>query len=155
MNQHYAFEVSNYSPRFEGGRFVARVTGEFWVRDLDNHQELLGGGTGLRGVPPEALTGHKLVLGNFEYLSLPFVVQTVHVGFVVFYDVGSAFDVSPQLVHTVGLGVRILFPQLNTSVIRLDFGFVLASDAAISAANFSSSFGQVTQITIPFFEDPI
>jgi hypothetical protein len=156
-NQHYAFQVVNVSPPFEGGRFVARVLGDFRVNDLDNTQVLLGGGTGLRGVPPEALTGHNELLGNFEYRTRPFALFTVHIGFVVFYDVGSAFDTRPVLTHTIGMGVRILLPQLNTEVIRLDVGFVLGSGVPFNANNVSSTFGQVTAIPTPptFFDDPI
>jgi hypothetical protein len=156
VHTHYAFQVTNYSPKLEGGRFVVHLLGDFRVNDIDNTRVLLGGGNGLRGVPPEALTGRNELLGNFEYRTRAFVIATVHVGFVLFYDVGSAFDASPQLVHTVGAGLRILFPQLNTQVIRIDFGFVLGSTLPVSLQNLSSTFGQVTQLGGPFtsFSDP-
>jgi hypothetical protein len=154
-NQHYAFEVSNYSPKFEGGRFVARVLGDFRVNDLDNHQVLLGGGSGLRGAPPELLTGRNEILANFEYRTRSFSFFTVHMGFVLFYDVGTAYDITPVPTHTVGLGARILLPQFNTQVIRLDFGWILGSGLPITLNNLSSTFGQVTQIRPTFFDDPI
>ena len=37
-------------------------------------------------------------------------------------DVGSAFDSVPSLTHTIGFGIRILLPQLNKEVLRVDFG---------------------------------
>ncbi len=156
VNQHYAVELSNYSPRFEGGRFVARVLADLRVNDLNNNQVLLGGGSGLSGAPPELLAGRNLLLGNFEYRTRPFEVDTVYVGFVLFYDVGSAFDTRPRFVHTFGLGLRILLPQLNRSVIRIDLGFVVAgAPNPLGADNFSSSFGQVTELRPAFLDDPI
>jgi hypothetical protein len=161
VNQHYAVQVTNWSPLFEGGRFVTRVLASWRIRDLNHRQVLLGGGTGLRGLGAEALVGHNLLLGNFEYRTRPFSIATVHVGFVLFYDVGSAYGDNPengnlpQLVHTMGLGMRVLFPQLNQQVIRLDIGYVIGGPQSLSPDRVSSSFGQITQLPEDFFDDPI
>jgi outer membrane protein assembly factor BamA len=137
---------------------VVRVTGDFRNRDLNNNIFVLGGGQGLRGVPSGALVGKNLLLANVEYRTRPFIIETVHVGFVLFYDVGTAYDVTPAPTHTLGMGLRILLPQFNTQVIRLDLGFILGSpDSALNLDRFSSTFGQVTQLpTSPdFFDDPL
>ena len=155
VNQHYAVELSNYSPRFEGGRFVFRLLADLRVHDLDHNQQLLGGGSGLSGAPPELLAGRNLLLGNFEYRTRPFELSTVYVGFVLFYDVGSAFDTRPSFVHTAGVGLRILLPQLNRSVIRIDLGVVLNGPVYFGPDQFNSSFGQVTEIRPSFLDDPI
>ncbi|MBK7862103.1 MAG: hypothetical protein IPJ65_26510 [Archangiaceae bacterium] len=156
VNERYTAEVTNWSPPFEGGRFVTRVLGDFRARDLDNGVFVLGAGGGLRGTPSGALVGRNMVLGNFEYRTRPFNITTLLAGLVLFYDVGTAFDVKPAFTHTVGAGLRILIPQLNTQVIRLDLGFVLADpDSTLSVDRLSSTFGQVTQIRPDFLDDPI
>lgn len=158
VNEHYAFEVANWSPQLEGGRFVTRVLGEFRGRDLDNNQFVLGAGAGLRGTPSGALVGSNMVLGNFEYRTRPFNILTLLAGFVVFYDVGTAFDLEdrPTLTHTAGVGLRILVPQLNTVTIRVDLGFIIGSpDSELSVDRLSSTFGQVTQLRPSFFDDPL
>jgi hypothetical protein len=158
VNERFLAQVINYSPRIEGGRFVARLLADYRVRDLDHHQVLLGGGSGLSGAAPELLAGRNEYLANIEYRTRPFEIQTVYVGFVLFYDAGAAYDTRPVFVHTVGLGLRILLPQLNRDVIRIDLGFVVgdrSATAGLSADRFNSSFGQVTQIMPDFFDDPI
>lgn len=157
VNQHYAFEVANWSPQFEGGRFVTRVLGDFRVNDLNNNQFVLGGGGGLRGTPSGALTGRNMILGNFEYRTRPFALTTLLAGFVLFYDVGTAYTSRPVFTHTVGFGLRVLIPQLNTVTIRLDVGWILGDEAGseLSADRFSSTFGQVTQLRTDFFDDPL
>jgi hypothetical protein len=155
VNEHYAFEVINWSPPFEGGRFVTRVLTELRQNDLDNNQVVLGAGLGLRGTPSGAYVGRNMVLGNFEYRTRPFNITTLLAGLVLFYDVGSAWtDGGPELTHTVGIGLRILIPQLNTQVIRLDLGFVLNGDADLTIDRFSSTFGQVSQVRPGIFDDP-
>ncbi|MFT3841301.1 MAG: hypothetical protein QM723_30195 [Myxococcaceae bacterium] len=158
VNEHFLAQVIDYSPRIEGGRFVVRLLADYRVRDLDNHQVLLGGGSGLSGAAPELLAGRNELLANIEYRTKPFEIQTVYVGFVLFYDAGAAYDVKPAFVHTVGLGLRILLPQLNRDVIRIDLGFVVgdrSATAGLSPDRFNSSFGQVSQIQPDFFDDPI
>jgi len=159
MNRHYAFQVANWSPPFEGGRFVARVRGDFRVHDLNNFRYVLGAGEGLRGTASGALAGRNMMLGNFEYRTRPFNVSTTLVGVVAFYDVGTAYDLGekPEVTHSVGIGLRILIPQLNTQVIRLDLGFIINDPASggFSADRFSSTFGNVTQLYSDFLDDPI
>jgi hypothetical protein len=153
-NQRVAFEVSNYSPPFYGGRLVARVLGDFRRNDLDNTYVLLGGSNGLRGLPAEALSGHNLLLANVEYRARPFEFATTWVGLVFFYDAGSAFDGQVALTHTVGFGLRILLPQLNQDVIRLDFGMVLGG-AAPGLDRLNASWGQVTDLRPAFLDQPL
>jgi hypothetical protein len=154
VDRRYSFEVRNASPPIGGGRLVARALLDVRQRDLDNTRVLLGGANGLRGSGAEALSGRNLLLINVEYRARPFVFSTVYLGFVFFYDAGSAFDTMPNVTHTVGLGARILLPQFNTDVIRLDVGFVVNGPGDLSIDRFSSSYGQVTDIpSSPRFVD--
>ena len=52
------------------------------------------------------------------------MVEFVHVGGVLFYDVGTVYQelAQAELRHNVGIGLRALFPQFNRYVFRLDFG---------------------------------
>ncbi|MFZ5445476.1 MAG: hypothetical protein ACOZQL_36130 [Myxococcota bacterium] len=153
-NQRFAAEVSNYSPQFWGGRFVARVLVDLKGNDLDNRQLLLGGSTGLRGAFPEQFSGRNMVLGNFEYRARPLELWTNWLGLVLFYDVGSAFDVRPSLTHSVGIGLRLLLPQLNKEVLRVDFGLVFGG-AIPGADRLNASWGQVTDLRPDFLDQPL
>lgn len=152
-NQHLAVELINYSPPFYGGRFVARLLLDFIANDLNHRRLLLGGSTGLRGMPPEQLMGRNMVLANFEYRLRPFEAWASWLGIVLFYDVGSAFDLSPALTHTTGLGLRLLLPQLNREVIRVDFGLVIGGPPP-GPGTVNASWGQVTALRPTFLDSP-
>ena len=155
VNRRFAAEVVNVSPPFEGGRLVTRLVYDVKKDDLDNRVVLLGGGNGLRGAPAELLAGKNLLLANVEYRTRAFELSTIFVGFVLFYDAGSAFDGTVNVTHTVGIGLRILLPQFNQETIRIDFGYVLGGDNNNAVDRFSATFGQVTDIRPAFLDDPI
>ncbi len=152
-NRHLAVELVNYSPTFYGGRFVARLLVDLIADDLDHRRLLLGGSTGLRGTPPEQLMGRNLVLANVEYRLKPIEVLASWLGIVLFYDVGSAFDLSPVLTHTTGVGLRLMLPQLNRDVIRLDVGLVIGGPPP-GPGTFNASWGQVTALRPAFLDSP-
>ena len=154
-NRRWAVEAQQVSPKVLGGRFVARALVDVDIDDLNERVLLLGGGNGLRGAMPEAYSGRRLALLNVEYRTPPLVLYTVHLGGVLFYDVGSAFDTRPDLVHTVGLGVRLFFPQFNTYPFRLDFGYVLNDTRPPVGGRFSFSGGQVTAFRPGFLDSPL
>ncbi|MDP2271568.1 MAG: hypothetical protein Q8N23_08350 [Archangium sp.] len=153
-NRRFAAELSNYSPQFWGGRLVTRVLVDFKGNDLDNRQLLLGGSTGLRGAYPEQFTGRNLVLANVEYRARPLELWSNWLGIVLFYDVGSAFDTVVLPTHTVGIGFRLLLPQLNKEVLRIDFGFVFGGSIP-GADRINASWGQVTDIRPEFLDQPL
>lgn len=153
-NRRLAAEVTNYSPRFWGGRLVTRVLLDLKANDLDNRQLLLGGSTGLRGAYPEQFSGRNMLLGNLEYRARPIELWSNWLGVVLFYDVGSAFDTLPQLTHTFGIGFRLLLPQLNREVLRVDFGFVFGGPPA-GPDRITASWGQVTDLRPDFLDQPL
>ncbi|MBL8951209.1 MAG: hypothetical protein JNK82_10560 [Myxococcaceae bacterium] len=130
QNRRYLFEVVNYSPLFEGGRLYTRLVADIRQNDLNNTQVLLGGGNGLRGTAPDELTGRNYLLGNFEYRTRPFEIATVYTSIVLFYDVGSAFADHPTFIHTTGIGLRIMLPQFNQEVLRVNLGLVIGGGPA-------------------------
>ena len=115
------------SPHFGVGRLVLRAQWLAQRRDSDQGQVLLDATNGLRGVRTSSTTpvaGGSYALANVEFRSLPWVVEFVHVGGVLFYDVGTVYQelAQAELRHNVGIGLRALFPQFNRYVFRLDFG---------------------------------
>ncbi|HKU42032.1 MAG TPA: hypothetical protein VJR89_27930 [Polyangiales bacterium] len=108
------------------GRLVFRA---FWDgRRNDSQRALvaLGGSNGLRGYPAQFSYGRgaSRVLSNLEYRTRPWLLQSIHIGLVAFYDAGVVYPAlyEPGLHHGVGAGLRVLFPQFNRSVFRLDVG---------------------------------
>ncbi len=153
-NQHLAAEIVNYSPRFEGGRLVTRVLVDFKWNDLDNRRVLLGGSTGLRGTLPEEFSGRHYILANIEYRARAFEILTNSISPVLFYDAGAAFDVTPSFTHTVGLGFRILLPQLNRDVLRIDLGWVVGGTQP-GLDRLNAAWGQITDLRPTFLDDPL
>lgn len=147
-NERFAAELLNYSPTFFGGRLVTRLAVDLRWNDLNNRQVFLGGSQGLRGTFPEQFSGRNMVLGNVEFRTRPlaFVLGTF-LGFVLFYDVGSAFDTSPLLQHSAGFGLRLLLPYFNFEVLRFDFGVHLNTNApAPGLDRLNATWGQVNDL---------
>jgi hypothetical protein len=154
-NRRWAVELQQVSPRVLGGRFMARGLLDVNIDDVNERVMLLGGGNGLRGALPEAYSGRRMVLANVEYRTVPFIFHTVHLGGVLFFDTGSAFDRRPRFVHSVGLGLRLLFPQFNISPFRFDFGYVLNDTRPPVGGWGSFSSGQVTEYRPTFLDAPL
>jgi hypothetical protein len=154
-NRRWAAEVHQVSPKVLGGRFVARGLLDVNIDDLFDRVSLLGGANGLRGAAQDAYAGKRLLLMNLEYRTAPLVIRTLHLGGLLFYDVGSAFNRRPSLVHSVGVGIRFLFPQFNVHVFRLDFGYVLNDTLPPVAQRFTFSGGQITAYRPDILESPL
>ncbi|HEX8697517.1 MAG TPA: BamA/TamA family outer membrane protein, partial [Myxococcaceae bacterium] len=154
-NRRWAAEVQQFSPRVLGGRFMARGLLDVNIDDLFDRVQLLGGGNGLRGARQDAYSGKRLLLVNVEYRSAPLVIKTLHVGGVLFYDAGSAFDRRPKMVHSVGVGIRFLFPQFNLNPFRFDFGYVLNDTLPPVSQRFTFSAGQITEYRPDILDSPL
>jgi hypothetical protein len=107
-------------------RLVARVTLDARRNDTAKTFVTLGASNGLRGYESQAFagTGASTLLANFEVRTLPIKWQAVQVGGVLFYDTGSVygrFD-SARMHHAVGVGLRVLLPQLNRTPFSIDGG---------------------------------
>jgi hypothetical protein len=102
---------------------------------------LLGGTGRLRGYHPGKLLGAGLATFNHEFRSRPLRLFSVLTGLAVFHDVGTVFDgefEGGRLRQGAGAGLRILFPQLDRDVFRIDFGFpILPPGSPDSAAEFT------------------
>lgn len=147
-----ALELANAFPSFFLGRFHHRALLDLNTDDLGTRLQLLGGGNGLRGIAPEALSGRSVLLFNTELRSKPIALKTLHLGFALFWDAGAAFDESPKLIHTVGAGLRLLFPQFDIEPLRIDFGWAINGERPDVLRRFSSSFGQITRTQTEFLD---
>lgn len=138
---------------FRAFRVVTRAFVEARRNDTQKTYVTLGASNGLRGYTSQAfgLLGGSRFLANFELRTLPIEWQAVHIGAVLFYDVGSVYRTLSAIVphHAVGLGLRVLFPQFNREVFSLDGG--TSYDPSFRFVPTISS-GQVVPMTAA--EDP-
>jgi hypothetical protein len=135
------------SPRARLGRLVIdAVLVDRYANDLRRFSTL-GGDTRLRGWPSQYLIGSQALAANVELRSRPVqVLESLQLGAVAFYDVGDAFERWDDVVlhHSVGAGLRMLFPQLDRMVFRIDVGVPVAParPAGVAPADFVVTFGQ-------------
>ena len=132
------------------------------VDDTRNSYYALGGDSGLRGYSVGDLLGKAQFIGHLEARTMALPVASLRLGGVVYYDVGDAGSPPPgtgsgparavrEVVNLhpksdVGLGMRLLIPQLNTYVLRFDWAFALQSTPHTRAGlpgRFSFGFRQV------------
>ena len=149
--------IRGASPRIGGGRFVARTDWAVRHRDTTNSEVAIGGTNGLRGFAPGAIAGlgADRFRGNLEYRTKALFWRSFHAGGVLFYDAGFVEPSNDEgLHHSVGFGLRWLFPQFNRTVYRADFGVplegkgiaILFSVGGLSDA-FSSGSAQAVPLT--------
>jgi len=132
IDQGYRVRLRMASPRFSLGRVVIATDLESKVDDTARTLVALGGDNGLRGYASQAFYGFGAdrLRANLELRTPPLVLGSVHIGGVLFYDVGGVGEGPAQLDihHALGLGLRMLLPQFNRFAFRFDLGFPLDSD---------------------------
>lgn len=124
------------SPRLGFGRLV--LDGFLADRGFNylNRRYALGGDNRLRGYPPgsaalpggETQRGADALVVNTELRTPALNILSAQCGLAAFYDVGDAADRIRELdlKQSLGLGARILFPQLDRVVFRLDWAMPLS-----------------------------
>ena len=135
------------SPRTPAGRLVFDAMATNRYRNYLNRTSVLGGEDRLRGYPTRYFVGKDVVALNLEARSRPVEIWEMQFGATAFYDVGEAFDGFDHLrpAHTVGAGLRAVFPQIERAVLRLDVGFPIAAGplpAGVAPVSFFVAFGQ-------------
>jgi len=135
------------SPTALVGRFVFDAQLLYRYRNELNQVSFLGGDTRLRGYPTEQFAGKDMVNMNLEFRTRSIDVLTAQLGLVGFYDAGDAFNGFSQLhpYDSVGVGGRILFPQLDRLVFRVDVGFPVGDGARIPGMPPASVFIALSQ----------
>lgn len=153
VNQTLTAYVREITPRL--GFFRLHIAGvlQLRARDLNNTRLTLGSDSGLRGFGARAFQGNSLYRINVEARTMALNLWTIHIGGVLYYDAGDTPDhldgytrmgerVATTLHQNVGIGLRILFPQFNRDVLRLDLGFPFEQTGTFYAPSFSAEFGQ-------------
>jgi hypothetical protein len=124
LDQKATFQLRGASPVFWIFRFVTRAYLELRRNDTLRSYVTLGADNGLRGHFSQQIAGigaHRM-LANFELRTVPIMWQAVHLGGVIFYDVGSIFTefASMRAYQAVGVGLRLFLPQFNRQPFSLD-----------------------------------
>jgi len=113
------------------GRVVASAEADAYRDDTLRRRYFLGGDSGLRGYAIGAVEGTTQLLGHLELRTLALAITSQRVGALVFEDVGSAAPTFSSAAHgllaDIGLGLRWLIPQLNSTVIRFDWAIPLVA----------------------------
>jgi hypothetical protein len=132
-----------HSPSLGFGRVVYDAAVLSRYRNYLNRQTLLGGEGRLRGYPTNFFSGKDLVVSNLEYRTPSFKLLTILLGMAAFYDVGHAFDGWDQLrpQQSVGGGFRVLFPQLDKVVFRVDFAVPVTRELPSGVERLGSLWG--------------
>ena len=116
------------------GRLIYDAALLYRPNNYSNKRVTLGGEGRLRGYPSMFYRGENLVASNLEFRSRPLHLATVLVAGALFYDAADAFDGRDiRIKHGLGFGLRVLFPQLERSVMRFDWGFALSSDPNVTS----------------------
>jgi hypothetical protein len=121
------------SPSFYIGRLVYDATALWRPHNFLNVLSDIGGDGRLRGYPSALYLGDNVVASNLEFRSRPFTLWTFQIGGVLFYDMADAYDELAEFrpKHGGGFGVRVVAPQLQRSVIRVDWGFTMTHDRCL------------------------
>lgn len=132
------------TPRIGLGRIVYDSVLLNRYENYLNERFTIGGGTRLRGYPPQAFLGKDVVASNLEFRTTPVEILRSQVGAAFFYDVGDAFDGADdlRLKQSVGLGLRALIPQANRIVFRADYGLPVVAGRAVGPGSLFLTFGQ-------------
>lgn len=144
VNQLATLTAENVSPRFGIFRLFTQAQVIRRDRDLERDVETLGENTLLRGFPSAYLVGANFWSANLELRTLPVEYHTVYVGAAAFVDMGNATNGPAETAayESAGVGLRVLFPQFNRSVVRIDAGMPFQVLPGVSSFSIASSFGQ-------------
>ena len=135
------------SPRLGFGRLI--LDGEYFdrYRNYSNRHFALSADNRLRGyVRP--ITGSSLIAMNAELRSTSLDILSAQVGAAAFYDAGDAWDPMEKvrLKQSVGVGLRVLFPEFDRIVMRVDWGLPLSPGYQSFPGAFVLSFGQAFSV---------
>ncbi len=117
----------------------------------------LGGTNRLRGHPAGSLAGKNIFVSNLELRTFSINILSAEVGLAAFYDVGdTAYEGEPFVLRQgLGAGVRVLFPQAERTVMRLDWGFPLGNGLDPWPGTYVFTFGQAFPFPTPRGADDV
>jgi hypothetical protein len=145
------------TPRLGFGRLLVDTMVLHRYRNFMNRSTYSGGNGRLRGFPSNYFVGDNLVANNIEYRSSAMEIMKLQVGGALFYDTGGVYDQqeSFRLNHSVGFGMRALFPQLDRTVFRMDVGFPVTQNKLPPGVSPTSFFVAIEQaFPMPSIHEP-
>jgi hypothetical protein len=138
-------------------RKVVRLVGEVGASVLvDNTRPnvyyTVGAENGLRGYATGEFLGTASWLGHLEARSAPLPAWALRAGLVAFYDVGHAADRVADLSARMdaGVGLRLLIPQLNFYVLRVDWAVPFQNGEAAPGGGVFTTAGLPGRISAGF-----
>jgi hypothetical protein len=139
------------TPRLGFGRLVFDAGALNRYRNYLNRQSYLGGDSRLRGYPSTFFVGKDVVVYNLEFRSRPVEIFSCQLGVAAFYDVGHVANGFSHLHprQSVGVGFRVLFPQLDRVVFRGDLGFPLTRPLDPGVPPFTASIAFEQAFPVP------
>jgi hypothetical protein len=149
IDQSYSAKLYLASPMWRRWLRVVVAAGVATLRnDTQRGVFIVGGDSGLRGYAIGDFIGTSELLGHLELRSAPLAVFSQRFGGLLFYDLGdAALSLSAILPkHDVGIGLRWLIPQLNSTVIRIDWAVATQSTSLTRAGlpgRLSAGFQQI------------
>jgi len=122
-------------------RLVNEVRFATMWHETQNRYLSLGGDNGLRGFGINQFDGQRRIVAQTEIRTAPVPALFTRWGLVAFYDVGGAADTLRTMTYhsDLGLGVRVLLPQMSSQVMRFDFAFPL-DGPTIGRFRFTAGF---------------
>ncbi len=125
------------SPRFTVGRLVADGFAFRRFENFLNRRTSIGGEGRMRGYPSGAYRGENVLAANLELRTRPAELWTVQLGATAFFDTGAAWDrgETPMMRQSIGTGLRLVFPQLERSVMRFDWAVPLELDPQVGVTS--------------------
>lgn len=125
-------------------RIAARAELTSRIDETANRFLYVGGQTGLRGYIIGEFVGQNKYIANFEVRSSPVPIWFMRAGVLAFWDGGDATDEfgDLELHHNVGLGLRLLIPQLAPLLYRFDWAIAFDGLAAGLPGRFTAGVGQ-------------
>ena len=125
------------------GRLVLRVAGGATYRNDGNARVFLGGRTSVRGYAEGFAVGDRWLRTNAEWRSQPLRVFLLRVGFATFFDGAATWTEATPVDYypSVGVGVRVLIPQLGTQIRAFDLAFPLRDALGAPAGRPVFSYG--------------
>lgn len=117
LDQRLTASIRGATPMMGYVRLVARARASLRWNDTGKTLITLGSDGGLRGYPADYLSGYgaHLINTNVELRTKPISWRGILGGLIAFYDTGAVFTsfADMRFSHAVGMGVRVLLPQLN------------------------------------------
>ncbi len=107
------------------------------IENYLNRKTSVGGESRLRAYPSGAFRGENLMAYNLEFRSRPAELWTVQLGAAAFFDSAAIWDNGelPDFKNDVGVGLRLVFPQLERSGMRFDWALPLDLDPEIGVTS--------------------